>query len=234
MAEDQIDLFILPRPDWYDKEGRIFKDALIENFNALEEKLIEISKLDAFEVRMPDINNIDYPDVTLESQDNKIINLRSFLTMTGLIGYPIECVFSNTSATKVAYWNPAFEYKIIENKETNASASKPYIYLNYKSNTVTSSASSDTPSGCVLIACYDGGIVKCVNSKDHIGINALYYLANMSNNMYNYTFDSGTRDSYNGENGIAKNGRVIGGADTNKKTRTTNHVTFRDIGRTSS
>ena len=59
MAE-QIDLFALPRPDWYDQEGRIYKDALIENFNALEEKLIEISKLDAFDTQMPDIANMEY------------------------------------------------------------------------------------------------------------------------------------------------------------------------------
>lgn len=233
MAE-QIDLFALPRPDWYDKEGRIYKDALIENFNALEEKLIEISKLDAFDTQMPDIANMEYPDTTLESAENKIINLRSFLRMTGLIGYPIECVFSDTMVTKVAYWNEAYEYKIIENQETNVGESNPYIYLNYRDNVVTASDSATTPANCTLIACYDGGIVRCVNSKDHIGINALYYLANMSNDMYDYRFTSGSRDSYSCENGIAKNGRVIGGADTNKKTRTKNNVTFRDIGRTSS
>lgn len=233
MAE-QINLFELPRPDWYDKEGRIYKDALIENFNALEDKLIEISKLDAFETQMPDITNIDYPDTTLESADNKIINLRSFLNMTGLIGYPIECSFSDTIVTKVEYWNEAYEYKVIENQETNAGESSPYIYLNYANNIVSASASSITPANCTLIACYDGGIVKCVNSKDYIGVNALYYLANMSNEMYNYTFTSGSRDSYSRENGIAKNGRVIGAADTNKKTKTVNNVIFRDIGRTSS
>ena len=233
MAE-KIELFKLPRPDWYDKDGRIYKDALIENFNALEEKLIEISKLDAFDTQMPDITNMDYPDTTLASADNKIINLRSFLNMTGLIGYPIECTFSGTMATKVAYWNEAYEYKNIENQETNAGESNPYIYLNYKDNIVSASASSITPLNSTLIACYDGGVVKCVNSKDHIGINALYYLANMSNEMYDYTFTRGSRDSYSDTDGIAKNGRVIGAADTNKKTGTTNNVTFRDIGRTSS
>lgn len=233
MAE-KIDLFELPRPDWYDGLGRIYKDALIENFNALEKKLIQISKLDAFDTQMPDITGMDYPDVTLASADNKIINLRSLLKMTGLVGYPIECTFSNTMATKIAYWNEVYEYKSIDNQETNAGESNPYIYLNYKDNIVSASKSTITPINCTLIACYDGGVVKCVNSKDYIGINVLYYLANMSNNMYNYTFNSGTRDSYSIEDGIGKSGRVIGSADTNKKTRTVNHITFRDIGRTSS
>lgn len=233
MAE-KIELFRLPRPNWYDKEGRIYKDALIENFNALEAKLIEISKLDAFDTKLPDIASMEYPDSTLASADNKIVNLRSFLRMTGLVGYPIECVFSGTMATKVSYWNETYEYKNIENQETNAGESNPYIYLNYKDNVVTASASSITPANSTLIACYDGGIVKCVNCKDNIGINALYYLANMSNEMYNYTFTKYTRDDFNEWDGIAKNGRVIGGGDTNKKTETINNVTFRDIGRTSS
>lgn len=232
MAE-KIDLFALPRLDWYDKEGRIYKDALIENFNALEETLIKLSKLEAFDTQVPDIISIDYPDTTLNSPNNKIVNLRSFLNMTGLIGYPIECIFSDTVASKVAYWDNTYKYKLIENQETNAGESQPYIYLNPVDGLVFASASSTTPENCTLIACYDGGVVKCVNSKDHIGINALYYLANMSNDMYDYRFTSGSRDSYSGENGIAKNGRVIGSADTNKKTKTTNNVTFRDIGRTS-
>lgn len=233
MAE-KIELFRLPRPDWYDKEGRIYKDALIENFNALEAKLIEISKLDAFDTKLPDIASMEYPDSTLASADNKIVNLRSFLRMTELVGYPIECVFSGTMATKVSYWNETYEYKNIENQETNAGESNPYIYLNYKDNIVTASASSITPTNSTLIACYDGGIVKCVNCKDNIGVNALYYLANMSNEMYDYTFNKYNCDKFSGANGIAKNGRVIGGADTDSKNKTTNNVTFRDIGRTSS
>ena len=158
----------------------------------------------------------------------------SFLKMTGQIDFPIECTISGTMATKISYWNDAYEYKTIENQETNTGASNPYIYLDYKNNVVTASASSITPVNSTLIACYDGGIVKCVNCKDHIGINALYYLANMSNEMYHYTFNKYTRDNFNEWDGIAKNGRVIGAAVTNKKTGTTNNVTFRDIGRTSS
>ena len=34
-----VEELVLPRPDWYDTEGRIYKDALIENFNAIEDKL---------------------------------------------------------------------------------------------------------------------------------------------------------------------------------------------------
>lgn len=33
---DKINYFELPNKDWFDSQGRIYKDALIENFNAIE------------------------------------------------------------------------------------------------------------------------------------------------------------------------------------------------------
>ena len=81
---NKISRFTLPRKDWYDNQGidsdtgeiigRIYKDVLIENFNAIEQKLIEISKLDAFDINLPDLSKIVYPDVTLDSEDDCIVN----------------------------------------------------------------------------------------------------------------------------------------------------------------
>ena len=70
MAEP-IDNFSLPRNDWVDKEGRIYKDALIENFNAIEAKLQELQSLNVFEVTLPDASDIQIDeDVTLDSDDD--------------------------------------------------------------------------------------------------------------------------------------------------------------------
>ena len=72
---NKLSRFSLPRKDWYDNQGtdpdtgeiigRIYKDVLIENFNAIEQKLIEISKLDAFDVNLPDFSKIVYPLLTI-------------------------------------------------------------------------------------------------------------------------------------------------------------------------
>ena len=53
-----VEELVLPRPDWYDAEGRIYKDALIENFNAIEDKLLELTRLDAFSVQPPDLSSV--------------------------------------------------------------------------------------------------------------------------------------------------------------------------------
>lgn len=232
MAE-QISRFELPNKNWYDEKGRIYKEALIENFNAIEAKLLEITALDAFKTEIPDVSTIDYPDVTLESPNNKIINLKSFLDITKVVGYPIECEFSGTTAKKVAYWNSNGEYKIIEDEDTNATSSNKYVYLNYVDNKVFANDSSVNPENSNLIGVYVGGIIKHVNSFNYVGINALYYLSKMSLDTYSYKFNSGTRDQYSSEDGIAKAGRLIGAADTNTGTSGDNNVVFLDTGRTS-
>ena len=53
-----IDEFELPRLDWHDAEGSIYKDALIENFNTIEAKLIELSGLTPLDIILPDISNM--------------------------------------------------------------------------------------------------------------------------------------------------------------------------------
>lgn len=223
----------LPRPDWFDAEGRIYKDALIENFNAIEDKLLELSRVDAFSVQPPDINDIAYPDIEdlSTTDDRSIINLKSFLNLTGLMGYPLECVFSGTVAKKISFYNSAYKYFTISDKETNANATNPYIYLNWVNNTVAASNTTITPTNSCLIGVYEGGIVKCVNDKDSISINPLFYLSRMSKESHYIRTDRGTRDKYSCYDGIGSNGRLWGAADTNKKTGTTNNIYFLDVGR---
>ena len=74
--QQQITNFELPRPDWHDDKGRIYKDALIENFNAIEAKLTDIAELSAVSTDIPDISGVTFEDVTLGSDDEMVVNLR--------------------------------------------------------------------------------------------------------------------------------------------------------------
>ena len=234
MPEGEIENFTLPRDDWYDADGRIYKDILIENFNAIEAKLNELNSLTGFEVTLPATSEIEYPDTTLQSDDDAIINLRSFLAITGLMGYPLECSFTGNKVNRISFWNSAYSYQTITNVTVNANSSAPYVYLNYNSGTVTASSSTTTPPNSCLIGVFTEGRIICVNDKDFIPVNAFYYLPNMSKTMYNIIFSAGTRDDYNTRAGIGRAGRLIGAADTNTKTSGSNNVIFRDLGRTSS
>ena len=107
-----LDKFKLPRDDWYDTVstdqqtgeiiGRIYKEALIENFNALESKFNELSSLTAHETQIPDFATYDYEDVTLDSESNKVVNLKSFLTIMDLIGVPLDISFSEKFVRRLA------------------------------------------------------------------------------------------------------------------------------------
>lgn len=241
MAE-QLDNFELPRLDWHDEEGRIYKDVLIENFNAIQDKLLEISQLDAFEIAPPDISSIVYPDTTLESEDKAIVNLKSFLRLTGLIGYPLECQFSGNTCTKLAYWGEDYTYHTLSNKKTSANKTNPYVYFNHVNGTIASSNSSNTPTNCVLIGFYTDGRVRCVNNADYLGINLLYYLSRMN-------IETLTVDMYNSvefrehgvDTGHKLNGATVGGTDLDTGSRgydsrfgiSCGQATFMRLGRTS-
>lgn len=229
-----VEELVLPRPDWYDAEGRIYKDALIENFNAIENKLLELTRLDAFSVQPPDLSSVEYPDVTdlATADDRSILNLKSFLELTGLMGYPLECEFSGTVAKKISFYASDYTYTTIKDYETKANAIYCYVYLDYVNKTVWASNSSTTPDNCCLIGIYESGVVKCVNNKDSIGINPLYYLARMSKESHYIRTDRGTRDSYSSYDGVGSNGRLWGACDTNKKTKSDpNNINFLDVGR---
>lgn len=229
---DYLEKFELPVPLWYDSQGRIYKDRLIENFNAIEQRLIYISELDSAIESVPDISKVEYPDVTLLDDNDKIINLRSFLDIMNLYNYPIELVFSgDNTCSKIAYFKNDCSYVVLKDIKLSTSSTNKYIYLNYTNDNVIASSSPSTPSGCTFIGMYDNGRIMGINTMDYININLLYYLPNMKNTQHPYTFSAGTRDNYNVAKGIVVNNRSIGAADTNKKTGGTNPVVFRDTGR---
>ena len=121
--QQQITNFELPRPDWHDNKGRIYKDALIENFNAIEAKLTDIAELSAVSTNIPDISGVTFEDVTLGSDDEKVVNLRSFLKLFPIVGYPVECQFTGITAKRVCYWKEDGTYKILSNKKISSANS---------------------------------------------------------------------------------------------------------------
>lgn len=224
---NKIDRFTLPRLDWYDNQGtdadtgeiigRIYKDILIENFNAIEEKLIEMTKLDAFDVNLPDLSTIVYPDVTLESDEDCIVNLRSLMNLMDCKKYPITCDFNGTKCTKMVFYTE--DTKIVERtdwQDTGASDSKPWIYCNLTNGDVTASASSTTPSGSMFIGCYTNGSIKCNESGYLIGRNILQPLSKMKfQNLGTRTADgnsAGAREPQNWTDG----GDTIAWSDTER------------------
>lgn len=234
MAEPQ-EYFELPRKDWYDEKGRIYKDALIENFNALETKLLQLARLSAFITEAPDISSIEFEDVTLEeSEDNKLVNLKSFLEIMNLVNFPLELTFSGKTCTKLCYWSDEYRYITITNKKINCSDDLPYIYFNFNTREFVTNNNINTPENCKFVGCYTDNKIVSLYTDDYININALYYLSNMSIETYSKTYSSGTREHSDRDAGYIANGRWVGGANTNTRTSGSNSVVYKDTGRRSS
>ena len=177
-----IDKFELPRLDWHDAEGRIYKDALIENFNAIEAKLIELSGLTPLDIILPDISNMTYEDVTLASQDNKVVNLKSFVDIMQIMGFPLDCEFNGKTLARLDYYDEEYKRKTLtdvklDNLGTNG---KNYVYLDYSGDTVYVSDDNSNPNGDILIGVYaDGIIYGSSKGKGYIDVNVLQLLSRM-------------------------------------------------------
>lgn len=179
---DEIKRFELPRLDWHDQVaideisgeiiGRIYKDALIENFNAIEDKSLELQKLDVLDISIPEPTDFVYEDSSLESSDdNQVINLRSLVKILSLDGYPLKLSFTNTKCNECRYYkllDNDVEIKSLLNIETGASLSKPYIYLDTEHDTLESSSNSNWSSRWrILIGFYVGGNVIHMRSSHY-------------------------------------------------------------------
>lgn len=187
-----MDRLQLPRTDWYDEEGRIYKDALIENFNAIETKLNEINALNAFSNPLPDIGNISLEDVTLEDDNNKVINLKSFLTITGLMNYPIELSFSGTKIKRFAYWNSEYHYIVKQNVTTSLTSTNKYLFYNYSTETFTVTSDASTiPENSVLLGVYIEGRVINLTTPYISKLNLMYLLGSMQTSTMQKTIGPG-------------------------------------------
>lgn len=180
----QIEKFVLPRLDWHDEVdkdtdtqeviGRIYKDALIENFNAIEAKANEIQAIGIFDVPIPEPpSDLEYPDTDLENSElNQIINLRSLVKILDLEYYPIRCTFSGTTCTECKYYkfndSAKTDLKIVnlKNVSTGATTSSPYIYIDKQRDTIVSASGVSNAQNYTLIGMYTGG--KVINMRSQL------------------------------------------------------------------
>lgn len=175
-------------PEWFDQNwydpntGRVYKDVLIKNFNAIEEEINRLLSIDINDITIPDISEVEYPDVSLsdEDADSQILNLRSYLDIVQIINYPLVVKTNgNTLITQVEYWGDDLTYHILKNtNEIIPNSSYPYMYLDYGNGDIIRSASYTTPSDCVLIGIFRDGKLYTRDSKYSMKVDTLSLICN--------------------------------------------------------
>lgn len=176
-----IEHFTLPRTDWYDADGRIYKDILIENFNALEEKLLQLSAQDVIEVTIADYININLPKITdlSTAKDDQLVSLESFVDLLGLTYFPLNMLTDGSTVKQVSFYDDEYVLHTIEDtKPSDIDATHKYVCINTSSNTLVALETFST-SGYVLIGIYENGSIVSANNLHNYDINILQPLANM-------------------------------------------------------
>lgn len=238
MTSEPIERLVLPRLDWYDSEGRINKDALIENFNAIESKINELASVSAFDIAAPDFSTFSFDDVTLSSDDNKIVNLKSFINIMKLKGFPIVCTWEDKVLTKLQYYNDSYRLVTITNVDLSelGTNGKIWVYLDYLEDMVYISDDGTNQNEDILIACYDDGIVHSIGGLGLIDVNILQVCADMTKFMktYDNISDVGRQagkkvDEWFSANAFNGN-RIIGEVKKETSGLDNYSITFRDFG----
>lgn len=141
--------------DWYrttDGNTVIYKDRVIANLNALEEQIQNVIDFSPGTIPKPDIDSVVYPDVSREdfyngnADDNQILNLKSFIDIMDLKGFPIVVKTNNKfTVTSVEYYGEDYLYHTVGNSTALTSSNK-YAYLDVQENKIIvgNSVRSDT------------------------------------------------------------------------------------------
>lgn len=110
-----IDRFELPRDDWYDSDGRVYKDALIENFNAIEEKLNGLQNLSPIDVQELDWDTVSIADTTLLSDENKVVNIKSLANIMKFDdNMPVAIEIDGKKIVKLIYYHDGLKNTITD------------------------------------------------------------------------------------------------------------------------
>ena len=181
----------LPYPEWYDSDGRIYKDILIKNFNALEDKINEVIRFDYSSISAPIISNLEYPDVSLSDvdKDNQILNFKSFLEICNIVNFPLSVKTSGVKVLTVEIWDENYNHRFINATGDNGTATTtyPFIHLNTSTKEIVRS-NEVSPSNCILLAVlYDSKLVTN-NEATPANVNFLKVLADQNFNMIDFTF----------------------------------------------
>lgn len=171
-----LEHFNLPRQDWYDVistdektgeiRGRIYKDRLIENFNAIENKLNEITRLQPYNTKYPDTSKFIYSDVTLDSDTNKVVNLKSFIDILGLKNTPLAVQFGEKRLIRLSYYDDNYKLRNINNVDlSNISNSKPFVIVDIPNQTVSASGDISEITGKTILGKWNGSTIdSCFDS----------------------------------------------------------------------
>lgn len=171
-----LEHFNLPRQDWYDVvstdektgeiRGRIYKDRLIENFNAIETKLNEIIKLQPYNTKYPDTSKFIYSDVTLDSETNKVVNLKSFIDIMGLKNTPLVVQFGNKKLTRLSYYDNEYKLKNVSNVDLSTiSNTKPFVIADIENQTITVSGDLAEIAGKIILGKWNGETIdSCLDN----------------------------------------------------------------------
>lgn len=226
-----IEPFELPYPNWYDEDGRIYKDLLIKNFNAIEDKINEILSVDLDTINIPDVSNISYPDVDIddEDKDNYILNFRSFLNICNLINFPLKVITDgNVKVKQVEYIGSDYAYhKILANNSTMpATSTYPYIYLDTFNRVISRTNDIEditSDSDNVLLAVlYDNFLVtNCMKIPGNVNFQKI--LSDQARSTYEFHCDRADRGYGALSGGHTYNGQTVFGWNAATK--------YRDSGR---
>lgn len=191
MADIIEKLDSLPYPEWHDKQGRIYKDILIKNFNALENKINEVIRFDYNSISAPIISNLEYPDVSLSDtdKDNQILNFESFLNICNIVNFPLSVKTSGVKVLTVEIWDEAYSHRFINAVGDNGTATTTYPFIHLNTSTKEIIRSNEvSPNDCVLLAVlYDNKLVTN-NAATPANINFLKVLSDQAFNMVDFSF----------------------------------------------
>lgn len=201
---------------WHDDQGHVFKDKLIEAFNYIEEKINSLSTIAVGNFDIIDVSNHSYPDVTLqdlEDDSTKIINLKSYCDIMGLVNFPLVVeTDGGFKVTKVKYINSDYETVTIEpDGGVTANEDTPFIHLDTDLVEIIASATfkSDKP----LLAVYKNGELITNNTKLPANVNFMKVLSDQQRTYSEWTATSSNKNYKNTSGDVT----MVAKADTKKR-----------------
>ena len=188
--------FELPRKDWYDEDGRIYKDALIENFNAIETKILELTAIDTDDITIPDLNNIEYEnytesDLTDVSKETKILNLKSFIDICHLANFPLVIEVSGTKIKKLEFYDSNYNYSSITST-VSATESEPYLFLDISTKEIYKTDTFNTTD--VLVGVLKDNKLVTANTLTPGNVNFQKVLADQAKKYAEYATTKGDKE----------------------------------------
>lgn len=215
-----MEQFKLPRDDWFDEDGRIYKDALIENFNAIEKAFQELTDLGAIDIQDINWDNVHLENVTLSSPDDNIVNLDSLLNIMHIGKMYFNEQFSGKTCVSIDYFKDG---KIVHlrNKTLSGLAAGDFVWLSVANNNLEvvkpanldSKLANDTTG--ILVGQFVNGLVQSKGYGKMVQYDILEVLAKMK--VTPVKVYTGKRASGQPVVRTRVNGRIIGVTEQNKK-----------------